>query len=190
MKKIFFTIFIGTLFLMILSAQDSVPTKIGFIDKEYYYLLKLPYEIDTQIDAVFDEDSPLAIEIIEIVADGKSLSFIEDIRSLDGRTYWNLKPLNSNQKIYYLSMYWYKYSNNSIRWNDGKGLFFTEIEPNLFKPNTNSYELQNTMKKVSIKYRIRMPDIGMPSKGVYPLELKENRYSNAYTIDVDLSSIW
>ncbi len=189
MNRLYNIIVLIILGFPMLLAQDNVEN-ITFIDMGRYLILKLPYEVNSDCPNVFEEDTPLAIDIIEIKADGNTLSFVDDMNSLDGRTYWKTNSTNPGQQKYFISMYWYKDSADVLRWNDGSGLILTEIEPGIFKPSTNSYELIRGMQYLEITYRIGIPDDTMPLESGRRLELKEENYSNINTVHVSLQNIW
>ena len=174
------------------------------------FILRLPYQINKENTAVFKEDSPLALDIVEIRADGELLSFVDDIRHLRTRGYWQLAPVTPGQDIYYITMYWDKivpYNLQTIRWNDGKGLYFTRVYKAFSHPNTNSYEIERGSRDLEISYRVQIPDKDMPEEGFYVFEndytetyltwdngdlinRKDAQFSDIYTVSVDLSSIW
>lgn len=175
-----------------------------------HFILNLPYKINEGITSVFEEHTPLALDITEIKLDGYPLYFIDDIRPLRAQGYWKSVPVNPGQDIYYISMYWDKIVPNnlqSIRWNDGKGLYFTRVYPVLSQPNTNSYKIERGSRYLQISYRVQIPENDMPEQGLYMFEneytetyltwddggllnRKDAQFSSIYTVTIDLSNIW
>jgi hypothetical protein len=198
-KKCFVILEILFLCCCIDKPKDNM-VALDFIKQDFYFLLKLPYEIDPDCSAVFSEDTPLAIDIIDMVADGKKLPFVDDFDFDvgEGRNDSSLIPINPNQKEYFIIMFWYKgrYTNlldnnfKSILWNNGQGFVFTVTSPNRYKVSTKSYEIEKVMRNIQVTYRIRLPDRYMPYSGYNLLYLKENRYSKTYTVLLNLKSVW
>jgi hypothetical protein len=159
-----------------------------FIKDGNRFILKLPYEIEDNIEYVFCEDTPYAIDIIEIRADGEKLFFIEDIRDIESRTYFDIQKTIKGKNIYYILMIWdqrsavrtYSISGKVLIWNDGRGIF-QKINPD---HSTNSYELLSNIKRLEIKYRILLP---YPSLSLDDLREKTyiSNFTKEYTIVVD-----
>lgn len=172
-------------------------------------IVELPYTIKDR-DMVFQDDSPLAIDVLEIKADGKVLNFIDNVHSFSGRTYWKLKPVLNDQKAYYASMYWIKVGSKKdfvFRWNDGRGIYSTEIEPGIYQPHINSYEIEKNMKTLEITYRIRLPHKEMPEEGAYRyshdipnislysqgefiISQSDLEFSDIYHTKIDVKDLW
>ena len=192
MKRIILSIFFFTIILHLVPLQENNYSLVEFIDDGQYLILKLPYGVDANCQFVFEEDTPIAIDIIEIIADEDKLTYIDDTNVPVSRTYLNINSIIPGQKKYYISMYWIRNSPESLRWNDGRGIIFTEIEPGLFQHNTNSYELLSRMQFIEIKYRIRIPfQFKLFSPFAFNIfKFIDNDYSEIYTIRVNLSEIW
>jgi len=159
------------------------------------FILNLPYNVKENISIIFDEDTPYAIDIIEIYADTKKLSFIEDIRDIGTRTSFRIINISEKKEDYFISMYWYLYG-NLLRWNDGRGIIFEKVINNdqasnvlSYKPLTNTYALTRDMKHLVIKYRILYPYPSLTIDDLYNKTNNEN-YSNERIMIVDLSNIF
>ena len=184
---LFFLIFNIILFL---HAQEDKTVRGEFIRSGNRFILNLPYEIGDEVRTVFDEDTPLAIDIIEICADGKPLSSIEDFDAPLGRTSFIVNGITRGKNEYYISMFWrLRYSGEVLHWNDGRGIIFVEVAPNLYAHKTNTYEISREMKVLEIRYRILLP---------YPSLTNDELYNQTYTINfsegkkmiVDISEVF
>jgi hypothetical protein len=164
--------------------------KINFIMYDTAYLLRLPYKIDDQIHFIFGEDTPLAIKIIEINVDGEALSYSDDVINVNQRTYLNIIPVQCGQREYFVRMYWYKRNFDIIYWHDGRGIIFREVEPRLFYPKINIYELNKKMKNIIIKYRVLLPYSGITINDLYNGELKDQYYTDEYCVSIDINQVF
>ena len=188
--KYLFPLFLVITFSSLSYAQENRNIESTFLKVQNYYILNLPYEIENNVEYVFDADTPLAIDIIKIQADDKILFFTEDIREINTRTYFNTNKTKKGEKYYFISMLWKPwYSGEVLRWNDGRGIIFSEIKPNIFKMTTNTYEISRGMNTLKITYRILLP---YSSLSINELLNKNyvNNFSKLYNIVVDISKIF
>jgi hypothetical protein len=156
-----------------------------------FLFLDLPYEIGDDVNFIFDEDTPYAVDIIEMCADGKKLSFIDDIRPLEARNYFNIEKVTKNRKKYFISMSWdFLYSDEVLRWNDGRGLIFSTLGPNESSIGTFSYEISREMKILDITYRIVLPYPQLSIENLYDKNYKNKKYTEVYKMIVDISNIF
>jgi hypothetical protein len=172
MKKTYILFFLIFNIMFFIHAQGEKIVMGEFIRSGNRFILNLPYEIGDEVRTVFDEDTPLAIDIIEICADGKPLSFIEDFGTPLGRTSFSVNGITRGKNEYYISMFWRSHLGEALRWNDGRGIIFVEIAPNLFAHKTNTYEISQGMKVLEIRYRILLP---------YPSLTDDELYNQTYT---------
>jgi len=158
------------------------------------YILNLPYEVGDDVEYIFDEDTPYAIDIIEIKADGEKLSFILDLSALPyARRYVNVKEIVEGKKKYFMTMYWFPeyIGEQALRWNDGLGLFFVEgTEAGYIAPWTNSYQISEGMKTLEITYRIMLPYPSLSIKNIRDKNYEDKIYTKEYTITVDISKLF
>jgi hypothetical protein len=172
MKKACILFFLLCNIIFFVHAQGDKTVMGKFIKSGNRFILNLPYEIGDEVRTVFDEDTPLAIDIIEIRADGKQLSFIEDFGTPEGRGSFRVKEIARGENEYYILMIWRLHLGEYLRWNDGRGIIFVEITPNLFAHKTNTYEISRGMKALEIRYRILLP---------YPSLKVDELYNQVYT---------
>jgi hypothetical protein len=169
----------------------------NFIKKDNYSLiLNLPYEIEDGIDYVFDKDTPMAIDIIEIYADGEKLFFIDDHTEPGPFGSIQKYPIKKDQKEYFISMKWRVRRSGWITWNDGRGLYLEKdvpwiVAPNIdtYTPKTNTYALSSGMKQLVIRYRILSPYLSLSTEDLYEKTYIEN-FSFFLIIIVDISNIF
>jgi len=154
------------------------------------FILHLPYEIGNDIAFIFVEDTPYAIDIIEMRADGEKLLFVDDIRQLETRSYYNIKEVIKDRKKYFIFMQWDQYSNDILRWNDGRGLVFNITGHNENSVDTFSYEISREMKMLEITYRIVLPYPKLSIENLYDKDYKHKKYTDEYKMIVDLSNIF
>ena len=161
-----------------------------FIQSGQYFLLDLPYLIDNSTEYIFDNDTPLAIEIIDIRADGEKLFFIDDIRNISARTYFNINKRNFSG-LHYITMYWIQwYSGEVIRWNDGRGVIFEETSPNTYILSTNTFEITKNMEIIEITYRIVIPNISITINDLIDRNYNVLEFTDIYHILVRLEGIF
>ena len=186
-------IFLIVLLTLIIEAfgEEKKPRIGEFFLKTNAVILNLPYEVEADEDFVFDEDTPFAIDIIEIKADGKKLLFINDPSVNLGRSYYNICKTSNEQKEFFVSMFWLPiYGAGLLRWNDGSGIISTEILPNIFSFHTFSYEISSGMKMLEIKYRIMLQYQNLSIDTLYDKNYKHKRYTKEYNMVVDIGDIF
>ena len=173
------------------NAQSNETVTGKFVKRNNYFILNLPYEIENGVGTVFDEDTPYAIHIIEMRADGERLHFIEDIGVGESRTYFRTHEITEGRREYYISMFWkIQYSGEVLRWNDGRGIIFVAIAPNMFAPTTNTYEISRGMKTLEIRYRIIFPHFSLTVDELYDQITMRRRFSKERRMVVDISNIF
>jgi len=155
-----------------------------------FLIMNLPYEIDDTIVSLFDIDTPLAINIIAIYADGNALSYIIDTSVPERRYYYNLQRRNPNTNNYYISMFWRFIGESSLIWNDGRGIIFEEILPNLFLQRTNSYEIPQNTNVLTIIYKITLPYDSLTINNLVDINYSNKLYTKKYIIEFDLYSFF
>jgi hypothetical protein len=190
MKKplLFYFLFL-TFFLTY--AEENAFIEGVFFKRGSFFILNLPYEIDNNDLFVFDEDTPYAIDIIKIYADGEELSFIEDIRDVQPRTYYRVHEIITGRRNYFISMYWMPwYSGEVLRWNDGRGIFFTQLTPTRLLINIFSYEISRGMNVLEITYRIVLPYPSLSIENLSDKSYENKRYTREYRIRVDISNVF
>jgi hypothetical protein len=159
-----------------------------FIKDDNYFILELPYEVGDEVKAVFDEDTPLAVDIIEMRADGKRLSFIEDFGVPLSQTGFGAHVTTGGKKEYYIKMFW-RPSSRGFAWNDGRGIIGVKVAPNLLAHKTNSYEISPGMKTLEIRYRILLPHPFLTNDELYNQPFRGNSSEERRMI-VDVSKVF
>lgn len=201
MKKLFFVIFFQ-MFFFNCSKENKMQSyqikedkmneieifKGGFIENNaHIFTLKLPYRVSDEIDSIFNEDTPLAIDIVEIYADGKKLYFVEDRRLIEvnNKPYFRIDRIVERKKEYFIFMDWYLLRSAGVLcWNDGRGLIITDN--NVY---TNTYEISRDVKKLEIKYRIVLPYPTLTIENLFDIKYQDKRYTKSYMIIVNISNI-
>lgn len=161
------------------------------------FILNLSYKIRDDVEFVFDEDTPYAIDIIEIYADGNKLSLLnEDWVFRTARSSFRKHKVTKNKKDYHMSMYWhFYYSNNMLCWNDGRGVIFETISgiiPNqdVTSRITNTYAISREMKQLEIKYRIVLPYPSLTIDNLYDLNYEHKIFTEEYSVTVDIGNVF
>jgi len=122
MKRKIILIAISLQLILFADGQEMEIVQGEFFMRDNYLILNLPYAIGDDDYYVFDEDTPYAIDVIEIYADGKKLDFSDDIRDIKERTYYSTHETTEGQRNIFISMYWTTSDQgDSFRWNDGRG---------------------------------------------------------------------
>ena len=103
MRKIFFLIF--AFFAFEIQGDEIIR---GEFIKIYdnYYILHLPYEVGNDVEYVFVEDTALAIDIIEMRADGVILSSVFNYANDYKRNYFDIRETVEGMNEYFISMAW------------------------------------------------------------------------------------
>jgi hypothetical protein len=158
-----------------------------FIKKGRHYVLNLPYEIGDDINYVFDEDTPDAIDIIDIRADGLKLFLISTPNSGQSRTYFNIRE-TTEEKKYHISMYWYNWG-DVLNWSNGGRSIPTRESTNAFKGVANTYEMSRGMRQLEIRYRILLPYSSITTYDLYNKTYIEN-FSKDYKMVVDIANLF
>jgi hypothetical protein len=159
------------------------------------FILNLSYEIDDSVKFVFDEDTPFAIDVINIIADGKAISFTDDTNVFGARSYYNIQKVDVEKRHYYISMYWFLRCSSELSWNDGRGIIFERIsgiltDSDVVAPTTNTYAITNDIKLLEIKYRILLPYPGITIENLFFKDHDDMHYTNEYVMRVDLRNFW
>jgi hypothetical protein len=164
------------------------------------FVLNLPYEIGEDVEYVFDKDTPYAIDIIEIRADGEKLSFaLELLAPPYSRNYARVKRTIEGKREYYMSMDWTfgwvtiegrRGWVKALFWNDGTGFMFKETEPDYGVPWTNSYQISDGMEILEITYRIILPYPSLTLNNLRDRNYENKIYTEEYTITIDISNLF
>jgi hypothetical protein len=139
------------------------------------WVLELPYEIENNIEVVFQEDTAFAIDFIQIMADGEEL----DVSGTSGalvkfKTYYKLKDVEKGKNNYYILMKWYR-GGESLRWSDHGG-----------NPvHSRSYEVLKSTKTLEIVYRIILPYTLLTFDNLFDKNYKEKMYTKEYRIRIN-----
>jgi hypothetical protein len=153
--------------------------------------LKLPYEIEDDVQFVFHGNIPLAIDIIEMRVDGETLSIVDDFDPGSGWDhYYNITGIGEEKREYFISMVW-RWNNRhmAFRWYDGRGIIRAE-KSNGYKTYANTYELSPGMNVFEIRYRIVIP---YPTVDIYNLidqKYEYKRFTKEYRMIVDLTNVF
>jgi hypothetical protein len=176
--------------------QTVETVKGEFIKKGRYYVLNLPYEIGDDIEYVFDEDTPDAIDIIGIWADSfNKLPLISTPVSAGlGRTYFNIRE-TTEEKKYHISMSWIIWDHitwgDYLFWSNGRGFrgFRLEGSTKVYEAVGNTYEIYRGMRQLEIRYRILLPYPSITIDDLFYKTYIEN-FSKEYKIIVDISNLF
>jgi len=156
------------------------------------YILNLPYEVGEDIKYVFDKNTPYAIDIIEIRADGEKLFFVFYPGIGETVRYADIRETIKGKKEYFITMCWYSDDRGEqvLRWDDSRGFRAKEIEPGLFQVYTHCYEISMGMKVLDITYRIVLPYPSLTIDNLSDVNYEDKIYTKEYTITVDISKLF
>lgn len=147
-------------------------------EKESYFF-SLEYEIPSELNFIFSEETSMAIFIEEIKVDGVVLEPFDDVRDIEAD---NIKYELKTSQTGRIIMKWYKHLNYYI-WNDGRGIIFTQNEEGFYMPKTNFYRFSEDAKELQIKYKVLLPYerinehdlmISLPEDGIYTKIYQKN----------------
>ena len=137
----------------------------------------LEYEIPSDAEFIFSEETIIALVIEEIKADNTVINTFSDIRDIPLCT---IKYQQASGKIGKIKMVWKKRDCYFV-WNDGRGIFFIEDENGFFLPQTNSYRFSNNTKTLEKKYKVLLPTKNINLNDLMDSLPKDGRYSPVYT---------
>ena len=165
----------------------------GFISHaDDHFILRLPYIVGDNIEYIFEEDTPYAIDIIEILADGQMLAFVFDPMSVSSfsRSYFRISKTTEDTREYYISMYWYveylsNISRDAFQWNDGRSIYFINGVP-----ATNTYEIRRGMEFLEITYRIMLPYPTLTIQNLRDPNYENKIFTEEYRMIVDIRHIF
>ena len=177
MKKIPILLIVTILVNNCVQKNDNINIIEGeFYNIGWHYVLNLPYEIDAPDELVFDEDTPLAIDIIEIYADGTKLFRTDKILAFVEQQFrFSIHKVNKEKNEYFISMFWISTVSGKLLWHDGRLHF---------------YEISKRMKELKIKYRIVLPYPDITIENFYDKDYEHKRYTKEYMLCVDLRKVW
>ena len=138
--------------------------------------LTLEYEIPNGVERVFSEDCELALCVQEIKADGKALSYFDDVRIIPKCPVNYVSPTGKSGKI---KMVWKKIDSNYV-WNDGRGILFSKSESGFFIPRTNSFKIPADTKKIEITYKVLLPTDDIEENSLLDSLPKNGYYTATY----------
>jgi len=115
------------------------------------YILNLPYEVEDDVRFVFDKNTLYAIDILQILVDGRTLSITDRGSLIEPQDYFFIHEVTEGQKEYFISMSWRKSGEDILRWTDTGGPDLTKVNQSL------AYEISKEMKILDITYRIILP---------------------------------
>jgi hypothetical protein len=187
MRKIFLIIF-----ALSVSSVQGIETIEGYFvrKREDLFIINLPYKVEDNIAYVFDEDTPYAIDIIELRADGEKLQYNNDFEagSFNSRRYFHTKGTEKGKREYFIIMDWYAvypFPSMALQWNDGRYLMF-----NNRIPQENTYVVTNGMKILEITYRIVLPYPLLTIDNLYDLNYEHKIFTEEYHMIVKLNDIF
>lgn len=186
-KNIIFLIYSLLVFQVLYAQYKFTPARPIFVDD--FVVLDFPYLVDDGVKKIYESDTPLAVDILEVIVDGKKLSYTRDDTGGADPTAWiEVQDRIPNRSIYTVRTFWRVTYNGHIIWNDGQGMLHKKIPPNYIEVYTNSYEIYNGIQAVKVRYRIRLPMI--LTKGETFCDETNFFYSDEYSITFDMSKIW
>ena len=149
--------------------------------------LKLPYELEDDVKFVFDSRTTLAIDIIEMRADGETLSIVDGFDPRDTENFM-IRGRSKLLREHFIIMLWHSHY-GTFRWYDGRGIIGAK-KSNGYNSHVNTYELSPGMNVFEIRYRIVIP---YPTLDIYNLideEYEYKRLTKEYKMIVDLKDVF
>jgi hypothetical protein len=184
----FFCIIVIVLFNSCVYKETNINIREGEFKKiDGFYILNLPYELEVTDELVFDEDTPYAIDIIEIRTNRRKIYATEYLSFVELRTSFRTHKIEKTE--HFITMFWILVEPGKLYWDDGRWTIFVEIAPNNFVYRKNAYLVSKRMKVLEIKYRIILPYPGLSIENLYDINYEHKRYTEEYTLRVDLSNI-
>ncbi|MFP3040753.1 hypothetical protein LQZ19_02920 [Treponema primitia] len=154
-----------------------------------YFYVNLPYFLNRNVRKVFVPDTPYAIDIINISADGTKLFFTNDPGYTEPSLYYETQNVIRNQNKYFITMYWYKYSNDKLVWSDSRGIIHSKVKRNEAVV-TNSIQIEKGMKELRLEYRILLPFPFMTIARLQNNNIPERYYSDNFIVIIDLTNVF
>jgi hypothetical protein len=188
MRKTIFFIFTFSA----LNIQGSEIIEGNFIRKRlYFFSLDLPYNVKDNVEYIFDEDTPYAIDIIELRADGKELHYNNEFEagSSNSRRFFRIKKTIDGENEYFITMYWLvvpPFPSMALLWNDGRDIMLWTSNG----PQENTYVITNEMKILEITYRIVLPYPTLTIDNLYDMDYEYKIFTEEYHMIVNLNGIF
>lgn len=149
-----------------------------FYKKDWFYILNLPYNINDDIEYVFDKSTPMAIDLIYLYADGRKVNRTDRrLIFIDPHNNFYIHKVNKENNENYISMFWISLASDEKKmiWYDGIAHF---------------YQVTRNVKTLKIKYRILLPHENITIEDLYLRNNENLKYSEEYIISVDLKKLW
>jgi|GEM_PF-2832430 len=142
-------------------------------------IIHLPYNVNNGINRIFQENTVLAINIIEIRVDGEQI--YPEFNSILGELTFSIKQkrVNRNRNGYSMRMRWdYLESNNTNRfsWCDGRSY--------------DAYVIREGSQRLFIRYRIIYPFFFVTVEKLRTNNIPRHAYSDEYSVSIDLTEMW
>jgi hypothetical protein len=150
--------------------------ELDFVRAGHRLELRLPYQRNMNNIWVFDEDTALALKILEISVDGEQIFPEFDPILRDYIFSMRIRNTRRGVNVYYMRMVWLLVNSDNVRkfvWNDLRSI--------------DSYIIREGSRNLFIRYKVVFP---FPFVTMRRLRnnAPEDAYSEEYCVSVDLSN--
>lgn len=188
MKKLVF-IFTAILFFSCSKNEFHKMTPSPIIFGENYCEIKLTYDVDKDTQYIFSPDTTVALDIMDVTADGNTLDMVQDEPfNVSECPLKIIKEFSKNDCYITLHLKGF-HTDKYYLWNDGRGILFNQGENDVMYPYTNSYLIPRNPNKLIIRYRVLLPSSGIDYSFLYKSKDNTGRYTKTYIANISLSDI-
>ena len=141
---------------------------------------------------VFHEQTPFAIDFIEVLVDGRkqpprnrwSSNHIMGITSINN---FGIREVTELQNKYFITMTWRRIGQEGIFWYDGGGPYeLYQVNPR----HSRGYYIPSKSKTLEITYRIILPYPSLTIENLFDKNYKDKKYSNVNKISINLEDFF
>ena len=190
-NRTFFLIFLSCVFVNI-QGSDAIEGEM-LKRGEGFFVLKLSYLIENNVEHIFDEDNQYIIYIVDMRANGVKLNYVLELSALPSfPQYYSIHETTEGRVDYYVYMHWtvadgYFFSRDVFQWWDGRGRIFFEEG---YEPHTYTYEIRRGMEFLEITYRIMLPYPTLTIQNLRDPNYENKIFTEEYRMIVDIRHIF
>ena len=188
MKKSFF-ILTAVLFFSCSKNEFHKTTSQPIIFSVDYCDIKLTYDVTKDTQYIFSPDTTVALDIMEIIADGNVLDMVKDEPvNVSVCPLRIIKDFSKNDCYITLHLKGF-HTDKYYLWNDGRGILFNQDENDIMYPYTNSYLLPINTNELIIRYRVLLPCSDIDYAFLYKSKDNTGRYTKTYIANISLNDL-
>ena len=188
MKKLFF-ILTAVLFFSCSKNEFHKTASQPIIFDADYCEIKLTYDVAEDTQCIFSPDTTVALDIMEIIADGNVLDMVKDEPfNVSVCPLRIIKDFSKNDCYITLHLKGF-HTDKYYLWNDGRGILFNQGDNDLMYPYTNSYLIPTNTDDLIIRYRVLLPSPDIDYSFLHKSKDNTGRYTKTYIANISLNDL-